>query len=194
MDRYREALDRFRKLLDDAKQTDLAEPTAVTVATADATGRPSARTVLLKDFDERGFVFFTNHNSRKGRQLSVNPRAALCFFWQPLQRQVLIEGKIEQVSEKESDEYWSTRSRFSQIGAWASRQSSPLPSRFALLRRVVRLGARYATGTVPRPPFWGGFRLVPERIEFWTNKPHRLHERLLYQKESGDWTVSLLYP
>ena len=170
------------------------DPTACTLATADAAGRPSARVVLLKHADPRGFVFYTNYGSRKARQLAENPWAALTFHWAPLKRQVRVEGKVEKVPAAESDAYFATRNHGSRIGAWASRQSEPLSSRAHLVARVARLEVRFAGGEVPRPEFWGGFRLVPERIEFWWNQLHRLHDRLLYRRDGDGWTVERLYP
>lgn len=171
-----------------------ADPTAVVLATADAAGRPSARVVLLKAVDPRGFVFFTNYESRKARELAANPHAALCFFWPWLGEQVRVEGAVERVSDGESDAYFASRGRRSQLGAWASRQSRPLATRFGLLRRFVVHGLHYAGGPVPRPPFWGGFRLLPERVEFWRNAPDRLHHRRLYERAGDGWESRRLYP
>ncbi len=194
-DLYEEAIRRFGELLEEAMKTELPEPTAMTLATAAADGRPSARTVLLKHHDRRGFVFYTNLQSRKARQLRENPSVALCFYWQPLARQVLIEGVAEQVDAEEADRYWASRPRDSQIGAWASLQSEPLESRAVLERRVEEMRQRFRDRVVPRPPRWGGYRVVPERIEFWTAGWHRLHERLCYLREaSGEWRKVLLYP
>ncbi|HHB12417.1 MAG TPA: pyridoxamine 5'-phosphate oxidase [Chromatiales bacterium] len=194
-DLYEEALRRFSELLEEAKKTELPEPTAMTLATATPEGRPSVRTVLLKHHDARGFVFYTNLNSRKARQLRDNPHAALCFYWQPLARQVLIEGTAELVDSEEADRYWATRPRDSQIGAWASLQSEPLESRAVLERRVEETRARFRDRNVPRPPQWGGYRVVPRRIEFWAAGWHRLHERICYEQTgSGRWHRRLLYP
>lgn len=194
MELYREALDRFRSLHERALRTDLREPTAVTLATADAGGRPSARTVLLKGFDEQGFVFYTNLHSRKGRQLRDNPRAALCFFWQPLFEQVLVEGRVEQVSDREADAYWAKRPREAQLGAWASQQSEPLADRATLERRVAEYREKFRDATVPRPPYWSGLRVIPDRLEFWKSGDYRLHDRICYQLVEGEWTVTLLNP
>ena len=194
MQLYRKALRDFDRLLKKAQATSLNEPTAVTLATANAAGRPSARVVLLKSFDENGFVFFSNRESRKGHDLAANPVAALCFYWDPLRRQALIEGSVLPISEEESDAYWLTRPRKSQIGAWASLQSRPMETRGKLLARVVSFSARFAGKKIPRPNYWGGYRLVPVRIEFWSKKAFRLHERKVYQKEQGQWTCQLLYP
>jgi len=189
-----EALATFHDWLDAARKTDLHEPTAMTLATADARGRPSARTVLLKSFDERGFVFFTNSESRKGGELRENAHAALCFFWQPLMRQVRVEGSVVPISEEESDAYWESRPRDTQLGAWASQQSRPLDVKETLERRMAEVHARFIDDTVPRPPHWTGYRVVPVRIEFWKTGWHRLHERVLYEKRESDWCKSLLYP
>ncbi|GAB4347565.1 MAG: pyridoxamine 5'-phosphate oxidase [Gammaproteobacteria bacterium] len=191
---YREALQRLQGLLDRAAKTDLPEPTAMTLATCSRDGRPTARMVLLRGLDERGLVFYTNLTSRKGQQLQENPRAALCFHWQPLAEQVLVEGEVELVSEEEADAYWASRPRESQIGGWASRQSERLPNRFRLLRRVVSRAARFNVQTIPRPPFWSGFRIKPDRIEFWSSRPARLHERRCYERHGDVWETYLLYP
>lgn len=195
MDLYRDALNRLQTLLERAAATGLPEPHAMTLATCDRQGRPMARTVLVRGIDERGLTFYTNLGSRKARQLGDNPRAALCFYWPPLAQQVLVEGSVQPVVAAEADAYFASRPRESQIGAWASRQSEPLPSRFTLLRRVVRQAARFGVQPVPRPPFWSGFRVAPERIEFWSNRPARLHERVCYERgEDGTWGRYLLYP
>lgn len=195
MDFYQEALDRFGGLLQQAKGTDIGEPTAFTLATADAEGRPSARTVLLKGYDDRGFVFYTNLNSRKGRQLAVNPHVALCFHWQPLLEQVLIEGVVEPVSSTEADAYWASRPRESQIGGWASRQSEPLADRTELEKRVSEYEAEFQGREIPRPPHWSGYRVEPAFIEFWTARPGRLHDRVrFYADDGGEWRKVLLNP
>lgn len=188
---------RFGELLARARQTDLAEPTAMALATVGPDGRPSARMVLLKEFDARGFVFYTNLGSRKARHLEQNPFAALCFHWQPLEVQVRIEGRVEPVSEAEADAYFASRPRGSQIGAWASRQSEPLASRSELDARIRQIEQRFADRDVPRPSFWSGFRVVPERIEFWTGQPSRLHDRDVYTPggaPASEWQVVQLYP
>jgi pyridoxamine 5'-phosphate oxidase len=168
--------------------------TAATLASADLEGRPSARVVLVKQVDERGFVFFTNRESRKGRELEQNAWAALCFFWPSLQRQVRVEGPVEWVSDAESDAYFASRPRGSQIGAWASRQSAPLLSREALEERVRHVEARFAESAIPRPPYWGGYRLTPLRLELWEGRESRLHERLLFERAGGGWRSQRLWP
>lgn len=188
---------RFRELLERAMASDILEPTAMALATADDSGRPTVRMVLLKGFDENGFVFFTNLESRKGEDLAVNPRAALCFHWQPLEVQVRVEGVASRVSEEEADIYFASRPRGSQIGAWASLQSRPLPARQELEERIIETETRFAGGEVPRPSFWSGFRVAPERIEFWSGRTSRLHDREVYHADataSGGWRVERLYP
>lgn len=168
----------------------------MTVATVDERGRPSARVVLLKDFDARGFVFYTNHNSRKGRDLIERPFACLVFYWPELEYQVRIDGEVHVVSDEEADAYFRSRPRGSQLGAWASKQSDTLPDREELLERYRGFEKKYEGKDVPRPPHWGGFRLVPTSIEFWKNEPSRLHQRTLFERasESAPWTQRLLYP
>ena len=170
------------------------DPTAAALATADATGAPSCRLVLVKLFDERGFCLFTNYESRKGRELESNPRAALTWHWPWIEEQVRAEGDVERLPAEESDRYFESRPRGHQLGAWASRQSEPLPSRFGLLRRVAALAARHLAGPVPRPPFWGGYLLRPRRIEFWKGKPSRLHERRQFDLGADGWRLERLSP
>jgi pyridoxamine 5'-phosphate oxidase len=182
----------FSALFEKAAQ-ECAEPDAMVLSTVGADGRPSARYVLLKGVDERGFVFYTNLESRKASDLAARPYAALTFYWPPA-TQVRVEGDVERVSDADADAYFATRPRGSQIGAWASRQSAELTSREELDERVKAIEDRFATGTVPRPPFWSGFRVVARSIEFWTRDPTRLHERVHFQRDRGTWTRSLLYP
>ncbi|MHC4101507.1 MAG: pyridoxamine 5'-phosphate oxidase [Planctomycetota bacterium] len=185
----------IKQWLDEAGQTDLRNPTAMALATVDADGRPSVRTVLLKGLDERGAVFYTNRNSRKGRALDANARAALVFYWDALQRQVTIEGPVSTVSDEECDAYFASRPRGAQIGAWASDQSEPVESRAALEARVWDALKGYHDREVPRPLHWGGYRVAPTRIELWQSRLDRLHDRVEYvQEESGGWTVRRLCP
>lgn len=166
----------------------------MTLATADGDGRPSARMVLLKGAGEDGFVFYTNYGSRKARELDANPRAALCIYWQSLDQQVRVEGPVERLPAELSDAYFASRPRGSRLGAWTSRQSEELDSRATLLGRYLRVKARFAGRAVPRPEFWGGYRLLPERIEFWTNRRFRLHDRQLFERRDDGWTMRRLYP
>lgn len=169
-------------------------PSAMSVATVDENGRPSSRMVLLRGFDARGFTFYTNLGSRKGKALAAHPWAALCFHWKSLDRQVRVEGAVSPVSEEEADAYFASRPRDSRIGAWASRQSEVLESRFALEKRVAVRAARFSVGEIPRPPFWSGFRVDPDLIEFWEERPFRLHERTCFRRDGAAWSVSRLYP
>lgn len=187
--------DLFRQQFDEVLAAGIPEPNAMILATADSSGRPSARVVLLKAFDANGFVFYTNLESRKGRELRQNPHAALCFFWQSLGRQVRIEGTTQLVSDDEADEYFASRARGSRIGAWASIQSHHLHDRQELLDRVSDYEQRYENSEVPRPPFWSGFRLIPDRFEFWTAGEFRLHDRLIFEPDgAGEWKTERLFP
>ncbi|KZD10315.1 pyridoxamine 5'-phosphate oxidase [Oceanibaculum pacificum] len=191
---FSDPFERFQSWFEEAKQKEINDPNAMTVASVDASGRPSLRMVLLKGHDERGFVFFTNFESRKGRELLANPQAALLFHWKSLRRQVRIEGPASPVSEAEADEYYHSRPRQSQIGAWASQQSRPLESRFALEKAVAKYAAKHPVGEIPRPPYWSGFRIVPDYFEFWEDKPFRLHDRLVFQRAGGNWRTEKLFP
>ncbi|MFC4352948.1 pyridoxamine 5'-phosphate oxidase [Fodinicurvata halophila] len=184
----------FGRWMEAAEDKEPNDPNAMCLATVGADGMPSARMVLLKDFDSQGFVFYTNYESRKGEQLLQTPKAALLFHWKSLRRQVRIEGDVEQVPAEEADAYFASRPRQSQIGAWASDQSRPLESRYALEKRVAAMTAKYAVGKVPRPPHWSGFRVVPQRIEFWEEGAFRLHTRIVYHREGESWTTERLYP
>jgi pyridoxamine 5'-phosphate oxidase len=188
-----EPLAPFRRWLDEAWK---GEPNAhaMTLATATPEGRPSARAVLLKGLDARGFVFYTNLESRKSDELFANPHAALCFLWKSLNRQVRVEGTVEQVADDEADAYFASRPRDSQLGAWASDQSRPLASHALLERRVDEFSRRFEEGTVPRPIYWSGFRVVPQRVEFWQERPYRLHDRLLFIREGEGWRRERLFP
>lgn len=184
----------FREWLAEATQREPNDPTAMALATVGADGQPSARMVLLKGVDEQGFVFYTNLESQKAAELAANPRASLLFHWKSLRRQVRIEGTVTGVSDAEADAYFASRPRGAQIGAWASRQSRPLESRFALEKRVAEYTAKFGLGSVPRPAFWSGYRVTPERIEFWQDRPFRLHDRLLYTRVREGWRTDKLYP
>jgi len=184
----------FQSWLAEAAASEPNDPNAVCLATATPEGLPSARMVLLKGVDARGFVFYTNLESRKGSELRRNPNAALCFHWKTLQRSVRVEGPVEQVSDAEADAYFASRPRTSRLGAWASKQSRPLESRFALEKAVAEYGLKYAVGEIPRPPHWSGFRVLPRRIELWRDMPFRLHERRVFHREGPGWRVEMLYP
>ena len=184
----------FGRWFKEAEAAELIEPSAMTLATAAADGRPSARMVLLKGFDQRGFVFYTNYGSRKAGELGASAAAALVFWWPPLERQVRVEGRVERVSHEESEAYFRTRPLGSRLGAWASAQSEVIPGRAVLEERLERLSARYADGDVPLPPFWGGYRVRPDTIEFWQHQPNRLHDRLRYRRDGGVWVIERLSP
>jgi pyridoxamine 5'-phosphate oxidase len=184
----------FEAWMAEASKSEPNDPNAVCLATATPDGRPSARMVLLKGVDARGFVFYTNLESRKGGELAANPFAALCFHWKTLQRSVRVEGAVEQVSAEEADAYYASRARGSRIGAWASRQSRPLEGRFALEKAVADYTLKFGLGEIPRPPHWSGFRLLPSRIELWRDMPFRLHERRVFHRAGTGWEMEMLYP
>ena len=184
----------FEAWLAEAEGREPNNPTAMSLATVAADGKPSVRVVLMRGFDERGLTFYTNLESRKGHELRHSMHAAVCFHWKSMDRQVRIEGRVELVDAAEADAYFASRPRDSQIGAWSSRQSEPLAGREVLEARVAKYSALYEVGKVPRPPFWSGYRLVPEAFEFWEERPFRLHDRHLWQREAGHWSETLLYP
>lgn len=184
----------FAEWLAEAGKKEPNDPNAMAVSTVDADGLPDSRMVLLKDFDARGFVFYSNTQSAKGVELSGQPKAALLFHWKSLRRQVRIRGTVETVSEADADAYFASRARHSQLGAWASDQSRPLPDRLALERRVAEMGLKFGLAKVPRPPHWSGYCVVPQVIEFWRDRPFRLHERLVHQRLGDSWGVTRLFP
>jgi pyridoxamine 5'-phosphate oxidase len=190
----KDPMELFGRWFEDARESGIMLSDAAALSTADADAKPSGRMVLLKGFDERGFRFFTNFGSRKSRELDENPRAALTFHWAILERQVRIEGTVDRLPDDESDAYFKTRARGSQIGAWASRQSEPLTSREELKAAAKDTEARFAGSPVPLPPFWGGYRLVPERIEFWQGRANRLHDRVVFDRDGSAWRSGRLYP
>lgn len=184
----------FDEWFAEARTAEINDPEAMALATADAAGQPSVRMVLLKGHGPEGFVFYTNEQSAKGDQLSENPRAALLFHWKSLRRQVRIEGSVEDVAPAEADRYFATRARDSQLGAWASNQSSPLDSRATFERRFEEVKQQFEGQDIPRPRHWGGYLVIPERVEFWSDRPFRLHERRLFVRDGNGWTEGLLYP
>lgn len=192
----RSPFDVFTDWFAEAKETEVNDPNAVAVATADADGQPAVRMVLLKDYDQSGFVFYTNLESNKGRDLAANPKAAMLFHWKSLRRQVRIEGPVTAVTKEEADAYFASRARGSQIGAWASRQSRPMEGRFDLEKSVALTTAKYGIGNIPRPSHWSGFRVVPHRIEFWQDGAFRLHDRWIFRRMESDqeWTTERLFP
>lgn len=185
--------EQFKLWFDDAVNYPMMEPNAMALSTVSSDGRPSSRIVLLKRYDENGFVFFTNYESRKGKELEKNSYASLLFYWDKLERQIRIEGKTEKISSEESEDYFQSRPYESRLGAWASKQSQVLPSRFTLIREVAKLLVKYPA-KVPLPPFWGGYRLKPDMFEFWQGRPSRLHDRIRYSYRGGLWVIERLYP
>lgn len=184
----------FRRWYEDAERAGIHLPNAMALATASADGRPSIRHVLLREIEDRGFVFYTNHGSRKGIELAENPRAAFSIYWRELDRQISVTGDVSRVSEEQSDAYFATRPREARLGAWTSRQSSKIGSRDELMERFAAFDADYPGDEVPRPPFWGGFRIDPVTVEFWHGRQHRLHDRFLYERAAGGWTIRRLAP
>jgi len=184
----------FAQWLEDASKSEPNDPNGVALATVDQEGMPDVRMVLLKGFDERGFTFYTNFESAKGREILGSMKAAMCFHWKSLRRQVRVRGPVEIVSDAEADEYYASRPRGSRIGAWASKQSRPLESRFALEKAVAEYTARHAVGSIPRPAHWSGFRIVPQTIEFWHDRPFRLHDRVVFSRSGDGWEKTRLYP
>lgn len=191
-----EPFELFGNWFEDARKGEINDPNGMALATADADGLPNVRMVLMKEYDARGFVFYTNYESAKGREILAGRKAAGLFHWKSLRRQVRFRGPVEQVTDAEADAYFASRPRDARIGAWASQQSRALESRFALEKAVVYYGAKFAVGDVPRPPYWSGFRILPVEMEFWHDRPFRLHDRVVFRRASpdGDWEKARLYP
>ena len=194
IDRNQDPIEQFKVWLAEAEQNEPNDPNAMALATATPDGIPSARMVLLKGVDADGFAFYTNLGSRKARELASNPRAALTFHWKSLRRQVCVQGSVTQVNDQEADAYFATRPRVSQIGAWASKQSQPLIGRFELEARVAKYTAKFTLGAVPRPPHWSGYRVIPDSIEFWEDRPFRLHMRFMFRRTSDGWAAQEIFP
>ena len=190
----KDPIELFRTWLQEAVDSGMKEPTAMSVATVDAEGAPDARMLLLKGCDERGFVFYTNLESAKADALRHDPRVALCFYWNAIEKQVRVRGQASPVSDQEADEYFATRARLSQISAWASKQSRPMEGIFELETAVAKTALRFGVGSIPRPPFWSGFRVAPDRIEFWHGKPYRRHHRIVFTRTADGWQTQFLYP
>ncbi len=191
---FSELLEEFQQWMSEAEKSEPNDPTAMSLATVDTDGQPSVRMVLLKNADERGFVFYTNFESQKGGELLATPKAALCFHWKSLRRSIRIQGDVEKVTDEEADAYFASRPRDSRIGAWASQQSRAMNSRFSLEKAVAKYAAKFGVGDIPRPDYWSGFRVIPTRMEFWRDRPFRLHERRQYSKTAGGWAENILYP
>ncbi|MCR9214651.1 MAG: pyridoxamine 5'-phosphate oxidase [Proteobacteria bacterium] len=191
---FSDLLEEFQQWMAEAEKSEPNDPTSMSLATVDKDGQPSVRMVLLKNADERGFVFYTNFESQKGSELLATPKAALCFHWKSLRRSIRIQGDVEKVTDEEADAYFASRPRDSRIGAWASQQSRPMDSRFSLEKAVAKYTAKFGIGDIPRPDYWSGFRVIPTRMEFWRDRPFRLHERRQYAKTAGGWTENILYP